>query len=328
VRLLESEIARVRELGEEVLGHLACFVPGSLAGVHDRLIELDVLHPGVLFRGAGEPARQALLDRVEAAAASGDTLGLEHALVALAWVADPTVQAAFWRWTQHEPPWAGLLLAPVRAFAQAAGWVPGEAGRRMLYTPECHQLVPAGSAGHGRGPAQVITQLDDRCRWCSSPLVCLVDLDLTDQRLAFLGGGLPRLQVAACERCSPYGVIFSELDAAGRCRWSDHSARPALLDLAPDPDTIEPMPRARLMLEEHRRGPFVALEMLGGGGSQVGGHPLWLSDAEYPECPGCSQPMAFVAQVQTSDLDGPTWAVWYAFVCFDCSIAASSYQQT
>ena len=328
VRLLESEIAEVRELGEEVLRHLACFVPGSLVGVHDRLIELDVLHPGVLFRGAGEPARQALLDRVEVAAASGDTLGLDHALVALAWVADPTVQAAFWRWTRHAPPWAGLLLAPVHAYTQEAGWVPAEAGRRMLYTPECHQLVPAGSAGHGRGPAEAITQLDDRCRWCSSPLICLVDLDLADQRLAFLGRCLPRLQVAACERCSPYGVIFSELDGAGRCRWSDHSARPALLDAAPDPDTVEPLPRAQLILGERRRSPFVALEMLDGGGSQVGGHPLWLSDAEYPECPSCSQPMAFVAQVQTSDLGEPAEGVWYAFVCFDCSIAASSYQQT
>jgi hypothetical protein len=328
VRLLESEIAEVRELGEEVLRHLACFVPGSLVGVHDRLIELDVLHPGVLFRGAGEPARQALLDRVEVAAASGDTLGLDHALVALAWVADPTVQAAFWRWTRHAPPWAGLLLAPVHAYTQEAGWVPAEAGRRMLYTPECHQLVPAGSAGHGRGPAEAITQLDDRCRWCSSPLICLVDLDLADQRLAFLGRCLPRLQVAACERCSPYGVIFSELDGAGRCRWSDHSARPALLDAASDPDTVEPLPRAQLILGERRRSPFVALEMLDGGGSQVGGHPLWLSDAEYPECPSCSQPMAFVAQVQTSDLGEPAEGVWYAFVCFDCSIAASSYQQT
>jgi uncharacterized protein YwqG len=72
----------------------------------------------------------------------------------------------------------------------------------------------------------------------------------------------------------------------------------------------------------------VALEMLDGGGSQVGGHPLWLSDAEYPDCPSCSQPMAFVAQVQTSDLGEPAEGVWYAFVCFDCSIAASSYQWT
>jgi Domain of unknown function (DUF1963) len=190
--------------------------------------------------------------------------------------------------------------------------------------------VPAGSPGQDRGPAEAITQLDDRCRWCSSPLICLVDLDLTDQRLAFLGRfvgrGLPRLQVAACERCSPYGVIFSELDAAGRCRWSDHCTRPALLDAALDRQTVEPLPRARLILDQRRRGPFVALELVDGGASQVGGHPLWSSDAWYPDCPGCSRPMAFVAQVQTSDLREPAAGVWYAFVCFDCSITASSYQ--
>jgi hypothetical protein len=330
-RLLESAIAEVRRLGEETLLHLACFVPGSLAGVHDRLLDLGVVHRGELFRGAGEPVRQALIARVEVAAASGDTGRLDKLLVALAWVADPTVRATFWRWTRHPPPWAGLLMAPLRAYAQEAGWVPTEAGRRMLFSSECHQLVPVDGAGWDRGPVEAITPLDERCRWCSSPLICLVDLDLGDRRLAFLGlgGRLPRLQVAACERCTPYGVIFSELDAAGRCRWSDRSARPAVLDALPGAGTAEWLPRARLTLDERRRSPFAApLGDLAGGASQVGGHPFWLSDAEYPDCPGCSRPMPFVAQVETSDLGEPAEGVWYAFACVDCSIAASSYQQT
>ena len=63
------------------------------------------------------------------------------------------------------------------------------------------------------------------------------------------------------------------------------------------------------------------------GVSQVGGHPAWEQDAEYPPCPECRLPMRFVGQVATGEIE-PAEGITYAFLCPDCLMAATSYQQT
>jgi hypothetical protein len=63
-------------------------------------------------------------------------------------------------------------------------------------------------------------------------------------------------------------------------------------------------------------------------GSQVGGHPTWIQDAEYPICPECSKHMKFVGQIDCPDFQEYGEGIYYAFVCEECRIAATHYQQT
>jgi hypothetical protein len=62
--------------------------------------------------------------------------------------------------------------------------------------------------------------------------------------------------------------------------------------------------------------------------SQLFGHPTWVQNPEYPQCPRCEELMRFVGQVDTfSEL--PLWeGMIYAFVDPACGVAATCYQQT
>ena len=79
-----------------------------------------------------------------------------------------------------------------------------------------------------------------------------------------------------------------------------------------------------------RRTPFEAVGRFlldEEGTSQLGGHPEWIQDAFYPQCPTCQQTMPFLGQAAFEDWnDGE--GVFYLFLCLSCRKAATHYQQT
>jgi hypothetical protein len=62
--------------------------------------------------------------------------------------------------------------------------------------------------------------------------------------------------------------------------------------------------------------------------SQVGGHPTWIQDAEYPACPCCSEKMMFIAQLDGSQLGPYGEGIYYMFICPEDKITATVYQQS
>jgi Domain of unknown function (DUF1963) len=68
---------------------------------------------------------------------------------------------------------------------------------------------------------------------------------------------------------------------------------------------------------------------------RVGGYPSWIQSADYPECPGCSETMRFIMQLD-SELplsDGGEWlwgsgGIGYAFSCAACRNTAFTWQCT
>jgi hypothetical protein len=188
-------------------------------------------------------------------------------------------------------------------------------------------LVPVGERDQGQGPVRVIAPHEERCGWCGRPLVSLLDLALTSPELAFLELFGERLRFATCERCTAYRPLFTEVDLQGRSRWSALNMRPEYL--GPD-DEWQGLPQDALVLGPERRTPIEGIVLLWksvDGISQVGGHPTWEQDSEYPQCPRCRLPMPFVGQVkngETKIAEGIT----YAFLCDGCLIAATAYQQT
>jgi hypothetical protein len=91
----------------------------------------------------------------------------------------------------------------------------------------------------------------------------------------------------------------------------------------------ERMPRRTLVPAAAPRSPWhAAIDTLPTHHSQIGGHPAWIQDAEYPTCGECHRTMRCIGQVACEDVDPGREGTFYAFACADCATTASTYQQT
>lgn len=322
----------------DLLGQLNIMSPGALAGLHGEFIDERLFWPGWLYLGAAPETTAQLLRLVDDEAFKQERNLL---LLALAWIDDGLVRRAFHSWREQPPPWrADLYVGPDR-YAESAGWeLTPEGGRRALYRHTCYELVlvdePEGSPSEHA--VAVATPNDAVCGWCGRQLVTLLDVDLRDRRCGFVvGDGVgdgTRLRIAHCMWCSTYITLYTDVDLHGRSVWSAaNEEKPRILEQVGIGEGEEmPAPAARrLALGEPRKTPFEAVGrfMLDERGiSQIGGHPEWIQNTEYPSCPVCHQLMECVGQVSWEDVDTDAEGCTYAFLCLPCGKAATVYQQT
>jgi hypothetical protein len=91
----------------------------------------------------------------------------------------------------------------------------------------------------------------------------------------------------------------------------------------------ERMPRRTLVPAVAPRSPWhAAIDTLPTQHSQIGGHPAWIQDADYPTCNECRRTMRCIGQVACEDVAAGREGIFYAFLCADCATTASTYQQT
>ncbi len=89
------------------------------------------------------------------------------------------------------------------------------------------------------------------------------------------------------------------------------------------------LPRRSLLPAAVPRSPWhAAIDTLPTHYSQLGGHPAWVQDAEYPTCEQCQRTMVCIGQIACEDVDPRREGIFYAFLCSDCATTASTYQQT
>jgi hypothetical protein len=312
-------------LVEDILLHLACLVPGAITGLHDELIDGGLLYPTELFRDADSEARERLIELVQKPPHDVLLLG------PLAWIGDEVVQRTFHRWRQSPPVWDPEIGFRINNyFTRDAGWqLTKRGGRRDLYHRTSYRLIPAEVAAEGSvpGPVEVITDHSDKCVWCGRRLLSMFDIQLGDPRLSYLAPGWKRLRIALCSRCTGFGTIYTDVDPNGGSRWSKLNVRPHYIGT--EEHGYQYPPRL-LVLGPQRRSPFEAHQyILSNGASQLGGFPMWIQGNRHPDCPKCHRLMVFVGQIQTSDaLGGSGEGCTYAFLCQECRIAATTYEQT
>lgn len=301
---------------------MACFVPSALTGLHARLLDADVVnhladsyavHPSVVF----SRANAATLDRLAELVQSWTGIERANALCALAWNDDPALDQRFVRWADE-----GIDLDwPLTH----AGWelLPGGSRRSLAVSKQSHRLEAGGS------PLPVVTMehSDVACRRCGCPLVVLLDLDLADEHLGFLGLSGERLRILTCILCTCWGPMLTEVDMSGRAEWSAHNQRPDGLDLSEEDLNREDDFEVHLGLGRACLTPvetFAFESHL----STLGGLPNWIQYPDYPICPRCDHPMTFLAQVDTlSDIPIGEGMI-YAFLHAECGLASTWYQQT
>lgn len=306
------------EQAEPLARCLASFTEGDLDPVMEAFVSQGNFYPGVLFRRAGSRIRDGLIRRL-----GQDAPNRDHLLTALAWIGDGPVVELFSRWKERPPSWAGQLHVPPEDYAQQAGWeLSAQGERRDLFHLLCYGLIPRRP---GVASALAVAVPDNEpCGRCGRPMTALVDLDLTTARLGWIPMGEGALRLRTCQACAAYhGAVYTWLTGEGPF-WhpgnppEQGKARGEWLDLPADRLTLAPEPRS----------PFHAADLLlPTRFSQLGGHPTWVQDAAFPFCPDCSRRMVFLAQVDCADLDAGE-GLHYAFVCYECRVGATAYQQT
>lgn len=319
VELLEQE--EDTDQAEMILLSLACFTGGEIRQGLEAFMHEEMYHPAILYKDAGAEIRDQLMEKVESDAANRN-----HLLLTLAWIGDEAVVSKFAAWRQSPPEWASALYQPPEAYARFAGWeLDAEGGQRWLFHRECYPFKVAEAPG---APAAV-TMLQtgtQSCPWCGGGLTVLFDFDLQHPQLEFMKLPGKRLRIAACMHCNCYGTVYMKADLEGGYSWSEYNVVPEYL---PDHGggTYEADWREMQLLEQPA-GTYESAEWtLEAPASQIGGHPAWIQDADYPACPCCSRTMTFVAQAdmgQVAEDEG----IYYAFVCRECLITAVNYQQT
>jgi hypothetical protein len=152
---------------------------------------------------------------------------------------------------------------------------------------------------------------------------------LTSDVVSFMQLMGARLRVTTCDVCSCFGTVFSKNDGSGGAAWHPLNTRPDYLPK--NPDDWEAFPEQPLVLSGQKRHFMESASWIylpGMEFSQIGGLPTWVQDAEYPDCPDCSQKMFFIGQISNEDFDPLMEGIQYCFVCQQCNVTATNYQQS
>ncbi|MFF2483785.1 DUF1963 domain-containing protein [Paenibacillus sp. NPDC058071] len=306
---------------ETILLSLVCFTNARIERGLNALFHNEQYDPGILYKEAGPSIRDELIHLVKS-----ESDDRNHLLLALAWIGDEEVVRLFAEWRENPPQWASRLYIPPENYAHEAGWELDQDGRkRRLFHLECYpfEVHVEGSAG---AEAVAALQTDDQtCPWCQGKLTVLFDYHLQHPSVRFLKLSGERLRIAACIQCNCYGTVFTKVELDGSYSWSHFNTVP---DYLPITEPHEQQTWNKLQLSERKIGTYEgAYWMLEVSTSQIGGHPAWIQDAEYPACPCCSNTMMFIGQIDMGQADNSE-GIYYTFLCNDCLIAAVNYQQT
>ncbi|HEY6019521.1 MAG TPA: DUF1963 domain-containing protein [Candidatus Paceibacterota bacterium] len=304
---------------EDIVRCLAAFTDAPVENCLRAFIRNGSYWPSLAFFRASPDIRDELIARVER-----DDANRNHILMALAWIGDATVVKLFERWRQHPPPWQDLHIPPHR-YSYEAGWELTDNGhRRDLYYRQCTKLQQGRSAFPNSFKA--ITERQDHCPWCSQRLTNLVNVAPTEFGISGGYHAGDMISVTTCEICTVFTPVFSVFNEKGGSHWHPSNSRPKYL--AEDPANWNWLPQDALTPVGIRPPLFAADQFLPTTFSQLGGHPTWVQDAEYPHCPSCANTMMFLAQINCDDIEDHSEGIYYAFVCTACKMTATHYQQT
>lgn len=316
---------------QEILVSLICYRDYSLESCIPILLERGIYYPGILFKDASVHSRDELLQQVEQ-----DKDNRNHLLLALAWIGDDQVVRQFQEWRSDPPSWAKELYVPPEVYAHEGGWELTENGskRRLFYHDSyaIAKIVPSESTYAAETePAQFLKEDSASCPWCGSSLTILANLDISHPKLRFLGLSGERLRVSTCVICSCYDTIYMDVDLHGKSEWSQTNIKP---EYVPGPDSGEDersftsAGRSLRIADKPRSSYYAAYWVLGPAVSQIGGYPAWIQDAVYPSCPCCSRSMTFIGQLDWEQIVEYGEGIYYMFLCADCKVTATLFQQT
>ncbi|MES2657738.1 MAG: hypothetical protein V4689_03920 [Verrucomicrobiota bacterium] len=284
---------------------------------------LDVKHvwPSVTFRNAGPSIRDRILDGIERR-----DLNMNHALRAIAWIGDDTVQRKLAGWKKEPPQWRKALRVGPAEYAKVGGWELLGHHRRSLCYDQCLALEKTEDLSQA-SEVHLLTERDEACPWCGDRLVHLLEIPASRPEFAFLKFVGAILPVLTCERCTCWsGHLFAQVSDNGLTALHPANQKSHLPTQTDFEWERGPWQGIAVRLK-HRRAIHAVDWCMELSATQIGGLPTWVQDTAYPSCPDCSRTMMFLAQIDNGCFCGHE-GTYYAFWCGDCRVTATTYQQT
>ncbi|WP_018753785.1 hypothetical protein [Paenibacillus sanguinis] len=318
------------DTGIDVLLSLVCYRGVRLEDEVLKLVSQLEHFPGVLFRGASSRMRNYLLERI-----IHDQDRRHALLLAWVWIEDAVVVEQLHQWRLHAPAWMEELPVPPEELALEAGWeLTNEGERRWLFLEPSYQMVPVEPEELiGARPLayeeKLLMPSKHTCPWCQGSLTTLIKVNTHHPAVQPLSYSGEIITIETCVDCSCYGAVYMELDEQGNTRWSSYNQRPDYLpERKPgESRSDETFPPFRLAASP-RHGWHAASWMLESAASQLGGHPTWIQDTEYPICPCCGKRMINLGQIDWAEVEQYGEGNYYMFLCPQDRITATNFQQT
>lgn len=312
---------------EYILLSLVCYRNDNISEALPKLLEHEIYHTSILFKDAPQDIRDRLIQQVE-----WDDINRNHLLLILSWIDDSVVVSQFQEWRLNPPKWAGQLFVDPEIYALEGGWELSRNGkRRNLINELCYGIRPVDERQDyltNTSPAHFLDTSNANCPWCERRLTILMDVNTTHPSIKYLDLSMERLQVATCESCGSFGTIYMELNQQEGPEWSRFNQKPEYLPTFDDEDSCA-VTVPRMVLTSERQSPYYAATWaLTQQNSQIGGHPSWVQDADYPVCPCCKRRMRFIGQMDWADFDKFGEGIYYMFICTEDKITATTYQQS
>ncbi len=308
---------------ESIALELAAFRNANLSKLQKIMLNEHKYYPSLLFKNSDKEVVNTLLSRLES-----ESDNRNHILLALAWAGTERVVSRFSKWVNNPPAWSKDLYISPQSYSKEAGWeLDSTLTRKNLYFERCYPLVN-GVTLESVGALSTCVKSEQSCCWCDRRLTNLLEIDLNNPIFGFLPIKGDRLIVATCDACSCYSdTLFMDVTLSGGVKWSKYNEKPGYLP--DDSDSWEYMPDNCLSLARESRAPeYASNEFLPTSFSQIGGMPTWIQDSAYPSCPKCRNTMMFLAQISNEDIDSHSEGIYYNYICPDCNITATNYQQT
>ena len=314
---------------QDILLALVCYRDDNIAIALPELIQRGLFQDPILFKDAPQDIRDQLIERV-----LWDEDNRNHLLLALGWIGDEMIINQFRAWQMHQPKWAEQLYVTPETYAVDGGWeLTSNGERRNLINPLCYAIRQTDQQDDievvpEEHHVRFLETSHSTCPWCNRKLTKLMVVASSHPAVQYLDLAMENLEVITCELCGSFSTIYMELDNDGIPVWSRYNQKPVYL---PDTDDVNSITETspHLVLSKEAQSPyFAAVWAISQLDSQIGGHPSWVQDPDYPVCPCCERRMQFLGQIDYADFDEYAEGIYYMFICPKDRITATNYQQS
>lgn len=309
IKIFKSGNPDQGETAVEIMADILAYTPHSLDSLILAAIETQGFVPAPLFRGAGDTVKRKLFTYMK----EDDNLARRG----LAWIGDE--EAVNWfaeRKTKRQSKSQSPSIEDL--YPQDAGWeLTPDNEKRLLFSLKCYEMVPLHWNQLSPEFKQEVSP--ELCKLCNSHVVRVKDVKTTYfQDLFSLSLQFATVDFPFCELCSglaePMRSIVSANGTAELCK-----------------STLKPKDIPDWFSDERGEGGFISLEIgphrdpffmadycRRDRCSQIGGHPTWVQDSEYPSCQSCGRTMLFFMQIDGNQLHYIYPFMFYYFVCDLC----------